>query len=76
MGRGNKGVRVSFVPLGGGSPLSRMPGYQVKRRTSFLFCGCGETASWRRPCPGAAEKEGDGELADVTYADIHSVPPI
>lgn len=60
MGQGNKGVRVSSVPLG----------HQVKRRTSSLFCGCGGIASRRRPCPGAGEKEWDGELA---YVDICSV---
>lgn len=48
-----------------GSVLSSRPDAWLKRRTSSPSCGCGGRASWRRPCPGAAEKEGDGEEASA-----------
>lgn len=53
------------------SPFCRL----LRRRTSSPFCGCGGTASWRRPCPGAAEKEGDGEAADADTRPLSHCDP-
>lgn len=52
---GVKGRRLSLF-----CPIGPQPAW-LKRRISSPFCGCDGTASWRRPCPGAAEKEGDSE---------------
>lgn len=38
----------------GSSPFGACP--KAKRHTSFPFCECGGTMSWRMPCPGAVEE--------------------
>lgn len=50
------GEHRSFIPSGSGALFHWVPPCKAKHHTSSPFCGCGGTASWKTPCPGAAGK--------------------
>lgn len=52
----------------GSSPFGACP--KAKRHTSFPFCECGGTMSWRTPCPGAVEE--NKEIVN-TCSSVYSI---